>query len=498
MKKNTGVLLSLLCLLLLVSTLTGQTILHVSKQGPFHRIQDAIDMARDGYVILVGPGHYVENVDFKGKKIMVVSRSGPEATIIDGDRKGTVVTMYIGILAGFTVTNGSLSGLNIGGPATVINNIIINNQSSFGGGIASSDQAVITRNLIAGNTATGSGGGIGSGASTGNPTITENIITGNTAGDRGGGIYCRGWNTHVLYNVISRNTASSLGGGIHYRSGDLNLGCNLIYENTSHGNGGGVSFLHASIHSCNNTIFGNSAGKDGGGIYLPPLSYESTVKNTVLWDNKAAGKGPEIRLEGGSLSIDHSVVKGGKASVYVEPIAHSTLNWGAAMLTADPLFVDSKGRDFHLLATSPCLDLGDRNAPGLPALDFEGDPRIASANVDIGADEFHPRVYGPDRAAPGGKVRIHMIGPPGAPVLAGLSLTSQPRNPPLYIPGYGYLRLPDPFWIFVPGTIPATGLLTLPVVVPAGFPVPTDAAFQALIGYRFTNVHYVKIRKSGS
>ena len=150
MKKNTGVLLSLLCLLLLVSTLTGQTILHVSKQGPFHRIQDAIDMARDGYVILVGPGRYVENVNYKYKDIMVVSRSGPEATIIDGNEKGMTVRMAGGVLAGFTVTRGSQSGVFVEGPGTVINNIIVNNKASSGGGISSYDQPLVPEAVIAG------------------------------------------------------------------------------------------------------------------------------------------------------------------------------------------------------------------------------------------------------------------------------------------------------------------------------------------------------------
>ncbi len=494
MKTITGVLLSLLCLLLPISILSGQTVLHVSKQGPFTRIQDDIDFAKDGYVILVGPGHYVENVDYKRKYIMVVSRSGPEATLIDGNDKGTAVKIERGVLAGFTVTRGSQSGVYISGTGTIINNIIVNNKGYVGGGVSSSEVSVITGNVITGNTATVDGGGIGTGGSTSNPTILENVITGNTAGERGGGIGCRGWDVKVFYNEISNNTAGTLGGGIYFRKSNLFLGSNLIYENTSLGNGGGIGTYFGDVRCCNNTILGNSAVKEGGGIYLPGSS--STVTNTILWDNKAAGKGPEIRIVDGTLSIDHSILKGGKASVSTDPRA--VLTWGAVILTADPLFVDRKGRDFHLLATSPCLDRGDRNAPGLPALDFEGDPRIASASADIGADEFHPHVYGPDRAAPGGKVRIHMIGPPGAPVLVGLSLTSQPRNPPLYIPGYGYLLLSDPFWILVPGTIPSTGLFTLPMEVPAGFPVPTDAAFQALIGYRFSNVHCVKIRKPGS
>jgi len=469
---------------------SAQPVLQVPSQ---HKtIQAAIDAAKDGYIVLVGPGRYVENVDYKRKRIMVVSSAGPEVTIIDGNDQGSAVSLERGILAGFTVTRGSQSGVWVYGDATIINNFIVNNKASSGGGISTCDQPLITRNVITGNRASFEGGGIGAGSSTANPTIIGNIITGNTAGVEGGGIGCRGPNVKILYNEISQNTAGTLGGGIYFEKNALHLGSNLILENTSLGHGGGIALDFADLYCCNNTILGNSAVKEGGGIYLP--SSQGNVSNSILWDNKAGVKGSEIRLVIGTLSIDHSVIRGGKASVSPDPPPKAVLEWGAAILTADPKFVDRKGRDFHLLAVSPCLDRGDRNAPGLPSLDFEGDPRIASASADIGADEFHPHLYGPDRATPGGMLRIRMIGPPNAPVLAGFSLASLLRSPPLYIPGFGYLLLSDPVQVFVPGNVPSSGLLSLPIKIPAGFPVPMDVAFQALIGFRMSNVHTVKAR----
>ena len=60
--------------------------------------------------IEVCDGTYVENIDFLGKDITVISRYGPSTTIIDGNRDGAVVTFASGegaVLSNFTIQNGS-------------------------------------------------------------------------------------------------------------------------------------------------------------------------------------------------------------------------------------------------------------------------------------------------------------------------------------------------------------------------------------------------------
>ncbi|MCP4628816.1 MAG: hypothetical protein GY850_35710, partial [bacterium] len=71
---------------------------------------------------------------------------------------------------------------------------------------------------------------------------------------------------------------------------------------------------------------------------------------------------------------------------------------GAGNISSDPLFVDDTNadldlRDYHLLATSPCVDTG-RNLPiAKPREDIDGESRIMDGDengtykMDMGADE---------------------------------------------------------------------------------------------------------------
>jgi hypothetical protein len=60
------------------------------------------------------------------------------------------------------------------------------------------------------------------------------------------------------------------------------------------------------------------------------------------------------------------------------------------ILIDDPLFSDKDTGDFHLKASSPCIDSVDNSAEDLPNTGIDGDACIINGTVDIGADEYSP------------------------------------------------------------------------------------------------------------
>lgn len=429
-------------------------------------IQGAINAAVDGDTVIVRPGTYVENIDFVGKAITVKSEHGPGVTTIDGNQKGSVVWFSSGegvdsVLDGFALTKGSGADLwpprTFGGgiccekaSPTIKNNTISGNSASIGGGIyCEYASPTVTRNIIAGNNAWKVGGGIGFYDSS--PVITGNIISGNDTTVNGGAIYCDNSSSTLTNNTVAWNTAD---------------------------HGGGIHCFNSSPTITNNTVFGNKGASYSGGLCC--FGSQPTICNTILWDNDAP-TGPEIWIGStalpSTLSISYSDVDGSQSSVYVE--TGCTLDWGAGMIDADPLFTDTANDDFHLTWDSPCRDTGD-NTVVTELYDFEGDPRIHDGIVDMGADEFHPHLYSIGDVVPGSPISIRVIGPPPAPVT--LALGSGVQDPPLSTL-YGDLYLQFPILQTIPlAPIPPEGVRILNATVPSFWFPGEEKPLQALVG----------------
>jgi sugar lactone lactonase YvrE len=387
-------------------------------------IQAGIDAASMFDTVLVAPGTYFENIDFRGKAITVKSEDGPTTTVIDGSRADSVVKFISGewpqaVLSGFTVRNGRASypgigqggGIRIGtiqnnSSPTIRDNIIVDNQACVGAGISVDfGSPTIEGNDIRNNSRFGcssidGGGGIyiaGYSAA----VIAHNKIIGNHVDEwgAGGGIGMNGGGpVRIEGNVISGNVADSVGpcgagGGISM----MNITYPLIVQNVIAGNratcGGALHWVAGPSMPklVNNTISGNSATLYGSTMYVEGSNYYG---GSILVSNLIAGEG--------LLPVMYCAEAPGPDLTANDVFNPDGPEYGGACpdvtgvngnISADPLFVNG---DCHLRSGSPAIDAGDNSFPDLPESDFDGDPRIIDGNgdgnavVDMGVDEFVP------------------------------------------------------------------------------------------------------------
>jgi len=299
------------------------------------------------------------------------TQSDPFCTIQDGIDYIFVTLMDDGIVhvaAGTYNENIDLeNGVDVLGAGANVTIIDV----TVSGGIAVNIDSVGPTTTIDGFTITGGSDNFGSGIynNDSSPTVSNCIITGNQAANFGGGMYNLNNSSPVVVNCIFTGNSAGVGGG--------GICC--------WGNGS------STITNC--TIVGNSAVAFGGGIYVDGSISVPTITNNIIASNTAA-LGSGVFCNSVMLSIDYN-------DVYFNDLFNCTSNHDPA---ADPVFVG--GGDYHLQASSNCIDVGNNGAPYLPATDFDGEPRIypAGGTVDMGADEYYVAPPPPPSSTVGGTV----------------------------------------------------------------------------------------------
>ncbi len=259
--------------------------------------------------------------------VAVRSVNGPLVTAIEGEG-----TLGESAVRGVYMTPGSsLSGFTITKGATANSyNQSIPFDVNGGGIMAQTVNSAVSNCVIASNAGYWYGGGVFGG------TLYNCLVISNTC-DAGGGLY-GGWayNCKLLQNAAF-GTATKAGG-----------------------EGGGA--MASVLFSCD--VLLNFSVDVGGGLADCPDTY-----NCIVWGNTSS-----------SSYTNHY-------GCGLNYCCSAPLPVGQGNTDQNPSFQNAAGRDFRLAPGSPCINAGYNQLWMTNALDFEGNPRIIDAAVDIGAYE---------------------------------------------------------------------------------------------------------------
>jgi len=324
----------------------------------------------------------------------------------------------------------------------IVGNIIHDNLAQAevgrGGGLwlRGGPGTVVDRNIIYGNRASGSGGGI---ELYGITRAAGNLIYGNSAGSTGAGIETFNATAVITLNTIAGNvltetaipggeTFSTEGAGLYTEStlpppnnNPVRATNNLIVGNTvtSTGSGAGLFVARAAPTVTNNLLHGNlklpAAASDVGGDYTPgqvigvngnvsvppamatqPQFYDvtaaaGTTTTVIVLDISRYLIGDVIECARDGVGRTVTAINATSKALTLSPALPTAsqafkllADWGPSAVNLD--------EDFHILPASPALDTGTNL--DIEPLDLDDIPRPqdgdgnGSSVIDMGAYEF--------------------------------------------------------------------------------------------------------------
>ena len=393
-------------------------------------IQDAIDAASAGDVVLVTNGVYRTSLHIASdgtsnrvavtRPLTLVSVNGAAVTTIDGENLLRCVYLTNGAaLIGFTLTNGiavygggvwsaslatvvsnclmiSNSAVSFGGGAyagTLVDSVLRNNQAGNGGGAAANK---LNNCTVVGNFSPYGGGVFAA-------TLTNCTIIDNVAHDGAAGVL-----TCVLSQcLLSNNIVTGGGGGGGALSSSL-YQCIITGNQTTSGGGGGTA--GGSVHQC---VISNNVAYQGGGTDTSFVNQSIVIGNTA-WRGGGSYRGSILNsIIVGNLAFDSGGGTDGGCSLLNSVVyynsAPANTNYGPAdffnsscttplpfppyspgSFSGKPLFVDMQAGNFQLRSNSPCINSGSDPVywPDTNSTDYAGQSRKVGGAMDVGAYEY--------------------------------------------------------------------------------------------------------------
>jgi hypothetical protein len=379
----------------------------------FKNLQDALDIAAAGDIILVAEGTY---------------KPDQGSSVIPGDRtaafKPAPGVTLIGSCAGYgnvdpnqqninthpTILSGDLLGNDLWGILNKDDNSYQVVKVSGGKtGTVIIDGFEITAGQADGPDPANGGGGMNINNAT--VRLVDTTLSGNVGGF-GGGIACSNAVLSIWNCVITGNNARIYGGGLYSYASNVDMTNCLMTGNSAYQEeitgGAAIYNLGGNLTILDSTIADNTDGTnpaDGKAItsYVWKLPADSNlvVANSILYNG-----GIEILTNhSDTVSVSYSDVQGGWA--------------GTGNINKNPQFTNPGQRsiegqwingDYTLKSNSPCLDKGsnlllpmdipdldkDMNISENIPIDLDGHKRVQNSIVDMGAYERAGSTPAPD------------------------------------------------------------------------------------------------------
>ena len=201
------------------------------------------------------------------------------------------------------------------------------------------------------------------------------------------------FNISVYNNTVYANTADAIAiadevpeqGDVY----DIRVYNNVVYGNGRQGiNGGAGISINSNVRNVeilHNTFFNNVqafniGGLDGGGKKASNITIRNNIFANSTYRNGFIG-------DTDNVTLSQNLFTNGFLELYQTRGTLANLQ-SSSNITGDAQFVNQNGNDFHLLSSSPSIDVGFQGIGDYAKIDKDGVTRPLGRGNDIGAYEY--------------------------------------------------------------------------------------------------------------